>query len=187
VRDTIVARSYAATLLELADRHDGLEVFGAAVELLDRILEEDPRFRLFLETPSIGSGPKKEVLRASFGDRVPTPFLNFLQVVVDKRRQRLLRAIAREYRELMDQRLNRTHAEVSVSRELAAGEVEDLTERLSLLLGKTAIPHIRVRPELLGGIVVRSGNTIYDGSIRRRLDRMRRSLLQADLPTPFNT
>jgi F-type H+-transporting ATPase subunit delta len=54
-----------------------------------------------------------------------------------------------------------------------------VAERLSELLGKTAIPHVRVKPEILGGIIVRSGDTIYDGSLRRRLDLMRRQLVAA--------
>jgi F-type H+-transporting ATPase subunit delta len=48
-------------------------------------------------------------------------------------------------------------------------------------LGKTAVPHFRVKPEILGGVIVRAGDTIYDGSLRRRLDRMRRQLLSAGL------
>ena len=51
------------------------------------------------------------------------------------------------------------------------------------LLGKTAIPHMRVKPEILGGLVVRTGDTIYDGSLRRRLEQMRRQLLAARLPS----
>ena len=57
-----------------------------------------------------------------------------------------------------------------------------ITEKLSAVLGKEAIPHVRVQPEIVGGIVVRTGDTIYDGSVRRRLDIMRRHLLQAKLP-----
>ena len=56
-----------------------------------------------------------------------------------------------------------------------------IAERLSSVLGKEAIPHVRVKPEILGGLVVRTGDTIYDGSIRRSLEGMRRRLLTADL------
>ncbi len=59
-----------------------------------------------------------------------------------------------------------------------------IAERLSKVLGKEAIPHVRVRPEILGGLVVRTGDTIYDGSVRRRLEGLRRELLRADLPHP---
>ena len=66
---------------------------------------------------------------------------------------------------------------MSVARPLDDATTEEIGQRLSAMLGKTAIPHVRVQPDLLGGIVVRSGDTIYDGSLRRRLERMRRQVL----------
>jgi F-type H+-transporting ATPase subunit delta len=56
-----------------------------------------------------------------------------------------------------------------------------VTERLTALLGRKAIPHVRVDPDILGGLVVRTGETIYDGSVRRRLEGMRGRMLKADL------
>jgi F-type H+-transporting ATPase subunit delta len=182
VRDETVARSYAEALLELAERHEGLEPFSEAVHLLSDSLRGDDSFRLFLETPRIDAEAKKDVLRRSFGDRVPASFLKFMLVVVDKRRQRLFGKIADAFNALVDERLGRTHVDVTVSRSLEAGELESLTGRLSDLLDRKAIPHVRVDPEILGGVIVRTGDTIYDGSLRRRLDRMRTLLLDAELP-----
>lgn len=183
MRDETVARSYAEALLALAQKHDGVAAFGEAIELVSRALDENPQFRLFLETPRVALRSKREVLRKAFGDRVPGMFLNFLLVTLDKRRQGLLRRIAREFRLLEDQELGRLHVELTLSREPEAGELDDLAERLSGLLGLQAIPHLRVRPEILGGVIFRAGDTIYDGSLRRKLQRMRRGLLGADLPS----
>ncbi|HIB09233.1 MAG TPA: hypothetical protein EYO20_05240 [Gemmatimonadetes bacterium] len=58
-----------------------------------------------------------------------------------------------------------------------------VSERLSKILGRQAIPHVRVKPEILGGLVVRTGDTIYDGSVRRRLEGLRRRLLTAGIPS----
>jgi F-type H+-transporting ATPase subunit delta len=182
VRDETVARSYAEALLELAERHGGLEPFLSAVELLAGALHEDPKFRLFLETPRIDEQAKKDVLRRTFQGRVPPAFLNFLLVVVDKRRQRLFGAVAKEFYALVDERMGRTHVDVTVSRPLGEEELGALTGQLSTLLDRKAIPHVRVDPGILGGVIIRAGDTIYDGSLRRRLDRMRTLLLQAELP-----
>ena len=59
---------------------------------------------------------------------------------------------------------------------------ELVADRLSSMLGKEAIPHVRVDPGIMGGIIVRTGDTIYDGSVRRRLEGMRRTLMKAPLP-----
>lgn len=182
MRDETVARNYAETLFELADRHGAVEEYGDAVETLARVIDENNDFRLFLETPRIEDEEKKQVVRKVFGDKLPKHVVNFILVTIDKRRQRILREIATQYHALLDERLGREHVQVSVARPVDDATREMIAEKLSAILGKTAIPHVRVRPEIIGGLVVRTGDMIYDGSIRRRLDGMRRRLLEVDIP-----
>jgi len=182
VRDETVARNYAEALFELAERHEGVEAYGTGVEIVARLIEENDDFRRFLETPRIAVAQKKTVIRRVFGETLPEKLVNFLLITLDKRRQRLLRVIAREYMGLMDQHFNRVHVEVTLARELDAKSMEEMEKRLTLALGKTAIPHVRVKPSIIGGAIFRTGDTIYDGSLRRRLDGMRRRLMKADLP-----
>lgn len=182
MRDETIARNYAEALFELAERHEGVEGVGMGVEMVARLIDENDDFRRFLETPRIAVAQKKEVIRSVFGERLPVKLVNFLQVTLDKRRQRLLRAIAREYMGLMDQHFNRVHVEVTLARKLDEGSVDEMENRLTVALGKTALPHVRVKPSIIGGAIFRTGDTIYDGSLRRRLEGMRRRLLKADLP-----
>ncbi len=181
MRDETVARSYAETLFELASRNDALESFGEAIATVAATLEETPRARTFLETPRIDDEVKKDAVRKVFGDRLPKLVVNFVLVTIDKRRQRLLGAIARQYQMLLDAHMGREHVQVTVARPLDEATRSVVAEKLSAALGKEAIPHVQVRPEILGGLVVRTGDTIYDGSVRRRLDSMRRQLLRAPL------
>lgn len=183
MRDETVARSYAEALFDLAKRHEGLEVYGEGIATVAVLLDENPSFRLFLETPRVDAEDKKAVVRKAFGKELPANLVNFLQVTIDKRRQRLLGEIARAYAELVDEDMNRAHVEVTVARRLDDESLRRVAERLSELLGKTAIPHQRVRPEILGGVMVRAGDTIFDGSLRRRLDGMRRHLVAAGTPS----
>jgi F-type H+-transporting ATPase subunit delta len=178
VRDESVSRNYAEALLDLAERHEGIDVYQESIQSVTRLLDEDPSFRLFLETPRIDAEDKKAVVKKAFAS-LPVPFVNFLLVTIDKRRQRLLSSIGRSFSDLVDARRNRAHVDVTVARNITEETKDRVAEKLSALLGKTAILHVRVNPEILGGIVVRSGDTIYDGSLRRRLDRMRRRLNSA--------
>lgn len=187
MRDTTVARNYAETLFELAEGSDAVEEYGELVEAVRRLLDEVPRFRLFLETPKVEAGEKKELLRAVFGGRVPADFLHFLLITVDKRRQRLLREIADAYRSLLDEHLDRATVEVTLAREPDEALREELTERLSSLLGKTAMTRFRVRPGILGGVIVRTGDQIFDGSLRRQMKRLRGRLLEAEIPADVDT
>lgn len=183
MRGEIVARNYADALFAIADREGRLEDYGRALDEVARLLDESPEVRLFLETPRIDAGRKKRVMRDAFEGRVPAHVLHFLLLVVDKRRQQLLRGMARAYRDLVDERMGRTHVDVSVARPMDDEETSEVARRLSTILGTQAVPHVRVDPGLIGGIVFRSGDTIFDGSVRRRLQRMRRQLLASDLST----
>jgi F-type H+-transporting ATPase subunit delta len=183
MRDETVARNYAEALFELAERHEGVDVYGDGIEVVAVLIDENDSFRRFLETPRIDVAKKKEVVRRVFGERLPAKLVNFLLITLDKRRQRLLREMAREYRSLMDEHLNRVHVEVTLARKLDEDAIEEMGKRLTAALGKTAIPHVRVKPGILGGAIFRTGDMIYDGSLRRRLDGMRRKLMKADLPT----
>jgi len=187
VRDETVARNYAEALFDLAGSEGQLEAYGEAMEVVARILAENPTARLFLETPRIDAEDKKRVLGEVFTDSMPRNVLNFVRLTIDKRRQRLLRDISKAYHDLLDDHLGRTHVEVIVARRFDEEDVQALAGRLSAMLGKEAVPHVRVKPEILGGIMVRAGDTVYDGTLRRRLDGMRRSLLSAHLPEPDAT
>ncbi len=182
MRDETIARNYAEALFELAERHEGVEAYGTGVETVARLIDENDDFRRFLETPRIAVAQKKAVIRRVFGKTLPVKFVDFLLITLDKRRQRLLRAIAREYMGLMDQHLNRVHVEVTLARQFDEKSIVEMEKRLTVALGKTAIPHVRVKPGILGGAIFRTGDTIYDGSLRRRLEGIRRRLLKADLP-----
>jgi F-type H+-transporting ATPase subunit delta len=182
VRDETVSKSYAETLFELASRNGAIEEYGAGLDTVARLLDEDPKFRIFLETPRIADADRKALVLKVFGEALPKHVLNFILVTIDKRRQRLLRAISGQYQALLDEHLGREHVEVTLARPADDSTQKVIAEHLSKVLGKDAIPHFRVKPEIIGGLIVRTKDTIFDGSVRRRLDGMRRKLLQAPLP-----
>lgn len=176
-----IARSYAEALLEVAEREGTPETFAEAFEEVVAALEADARIRTFIEAPTVDRGEKKQVLRTAFEGRVQRLFLNFLLVVIDKRRERLLTRIAREYRSLLDQRTGRVHAEVTLAREVDERLEEEISAGLSQRLGKKVVPHIKVDPKILGGIIIRYEDKVLDASVRRRLIGLRRRMLAAEL------
>ena len=183
MRDETVARNYAETLFELASRNESIQEYGEALGMVAGLLEDDSRFRTFVETPRIDDEAKKDVIRKVFRDKAPKQVINFVLITIDKRRQTLLREISEEYSLLLDNHLGREHVEVTVARPLDDTTANVVSEQLSKMLGRQAIPHIRVKPEILGGLVVRTGDMIYDGSVRRRLEGLRRRLLTVRIPS----
>jgi F-type H+-transporting ATPase subunit delta len=185
VTNETIARNYAATLFDLAQKHDGLDEFAEGMDTVVALLDQNPNFKLFLETPRIVDRDKKELLKKVFSPILPRPLLNFLLVTVDKRRQRLLAVMAEEFHTLLDEHFDRTHVTVTVARGLDAEATAELSKRLSALLGKEAIPHVRVKPAVLGGVHLKAGDTVYDGTLRRRIKQLRRQLVSAELPEGF--
>jgi F-type H+-transporting ATPase subunit delta len=179
LRDTTIAHSYASALYDLASRHNQADEFAHAFEQVMALLAEQPRIQLFLQTPKIASEEKKAALKSAFGGRVPPLFLNFLLVIIDKGRQRLLEEIGREYQQILDENLGRVHVDVTLAREADERTEEEIGSSLSRLLGRTAIPHIRVKPEILGGLIVKYGDRVMDGSLRQRLLALKRQMLSS--------
>ena len=181
MRNTTVPRSYAAALFDLGEKHGAHDDLAAGLNTLTQILDSDATVRGFLHTPKIEVARKQEVLRGALGAHVSPLFMNFIMVVLQKRRQRLLRDIARAYGELLDVKMNRVHAQVTLAHEPDDATETRIAAELSRIMGKPVVPHVHVNPDILGGIVVRYGDRIMDGSLRRRLVGLRHSLMDAAL------
>lgn len=182
MRETTVARNYAEVLFALGERHGEQTAMGTALDELVTALNADARLRRFLETPKVELAAKKGVVEVALRGRVPALFLNFVRVVLERGRQRVLGEIAHEYHALVDERLGRLHVRVTLAREPDERLEREIAADLSRTLGKRVIPHVRVDPRIVGGIVVRYGDRVMDGSLRRRLVSLRHRLLEAELP-----
>jgi len=177
MREPTIARNYAETLLELAQRAGDLRGWGEMIDSVSNAVETDRRLRVFLESPRVSSQQKNDIIQKAYGGALPRTFVRFLQALVDHRRQMLIPLIANEYHDLVDQVEGRVHASVTLAREADERDRELVTAQLSRALGKTVVPHFHVNPEVLGGVVVRVGDTVLDGSVRRRLAILRGRML----------
>ncbi len=177
MRETTIARNYAEALLELAQRAGDLRGWGEMFDSVSNAVETDRRLRIFLESPRVSSRQKNDIILKAYGASLPRTFVRFLMALVDHRRQMLIPAIAHQYHDLVDEVEGRVHASVTVAREADERDRELVTSHLSRALGKTVVPHFHVNPDVLGGVVVRVGDTVFDGSVRRRLAILRGRML----------
>lgn len=182
---TIIARNYAETLLELARRNGGdsaIDEYGSAISLVAELVRSEPAVREFIETPRIDPADRKLALRKSFEGRVPALFLRFLEVLVENRRQGLLVEIADQYEELVDEARGRSRAEIVVAKEPDEALRKLIVAGLEQRLGASVVPVFKVDPSILGGVVVRFGGEILDGSLRTRVAGLRRRMMATVLP-----
>jgi F-type H+-transporting ATPase subunit delta len=173
MRDATIARNYADVLLSLARKGEDPHGWGRMARELADSIDRDPKLRRFLESPRLSAEQKSGVLGRAFQDRFPRLLVRFLQMLVAKGRQMLLPQIVTEYYNLLDEAEGRVHARVTVAREQSAEDEAAMTAQLSKALGKQVVPHVAVNPAILGGVVVKVGDTVMDGSVRRRLSLLR--------------
>ena len=177
MRETTIARNYAEALFELGERTNESERFGDLIEGVGGAIEADESIRVVLESPNVTKAVKQGLLARALKNRAPDSFVRFLTAVIKRGRQGVIPAIARQYLELLDVKFNRVHASVVMSRTPDKALQNAVKKSLSEVLGKEVIAHYREDPGILGGVIVRVGDRVMDGSLRRRLKILRRQML----------
>jgi F-type H+-transporting ATPase subunit delta len=173
MRDESIARNYADVLLTLARKADATQEWAGIIHAIAGAIEEDTTLQRFLAAPQVSQDAKIAMLGRGLEGKAPRSFIRFLQKLVMNRRQTLIPEIATAYGNLLDAAEGRVHARVTVSRETSEADVQWMAASLSKALGKTVVPHVTVNPKIVGGVVVRVGDTVMDGSVKRRLEKLR--------------
>ena len=177
MREPTIARNYAEALIELARKDDALPRWGELIDGVAEAMQADRKLYVFLESPRVSGAEKNRILAAALEGGVPVTFLRFLQTLVRNRRQMLIPEVAVQYHALLDEIENRIHASVTVAHETDGGAKKEIAQRLSKIVGKEVVPHFFVNPAIIGGVVVRVGDTVMDGSVRRRLAKLKGQML----------
>jgi F-type H+-transporting ATPase subunit delta len=147
-----------------------LNDFGAAYA-------QSAELRTFLASPAVTLEAKHEVIEKIIGRLGASKIIrNFLFVITDHRRTQLIPEVLATFQQVIRQRQGVAEAQISSAVELSAAQKKELGATLTKLTGKKIETKYSLDPALLGGVVVRIGDTIYDGSLRTRLNEMRSRL-----------
>jgi len=170
---------YAKALIGAAEKLGQTETVLSELEsLVTDVLPKLPQFDAALCSPRIAHEEKVRILDQAFADKMSPVLLNFLKVASQHGRLDCLRAIAVAARKLFNELRNRLEVKLSSAQPLSNPLRELISGRLANLLGREVDLQTQVDPELLGGIVVRVGDTVYDGSLANKLNRMRSVALE---------
>lgn len=180
MKNATIARNYAEALIQAAEALDQVDRFGALMEAVAGAIASDESIATVLHSPRVAKPVKARILAEALEGAAAPQFVRFLEAVVRRGRQGLLGDIALEYQALVDQKQNRVHAGVILA--AAPDEVlqRQIVERLTAVLGKEVRAHFRSDRSLLGGVVVRVGDRVFDGSLKRRLAVLRRRMLTGE-------
>ena len=172
-----VARRYASALADVALEEIKADRVKAELAAFVEAFYSSADLRNVLETPAIGPEQKQRVIEKISEKMGYDPAIrNFMFLIVDHRRTELLREIEKAFGEELNLRLGIEEAEVTSARPLSAEEKHQLTAVLERQTGKRIQARFQEDKSLLGGAVVRVGSTVYDGSVREQLNRLREQL-----------
>jgi F-type H+-transporting ATPase subunit delta len=175
-----IARVYAEALLGAAAKQNQVpEVLEELASLQEDVFPATPQLEVFLRSGAISRRPKAELIQRIFGARASQLFVNFLLVLNDHDRLDLLRGINQEAHALQDKREGRIKVLVKSAVPLPEDQRSRLEQELRRTLNQEPILETQVDPQLLGGLVIRVGDWLYDASVRRRLEDIRNQLIES--------
>jgi len=168
-----VARRYAQAVFSIAVEQDTIARWRSDLSDIALVLSESEASPLFADS-RIPLAKREEMLGRILD--VQPLALNFAKVLLQKGRTLEARAIGDAFGRMADERMGIVHAQFTSAFDLSAGQIETIEQRLSKETGKTVKATAHTDPAILGGLIIRIGDTLVDGSIRMRLKRLRREL-----------
>ena len=177
MRAESVALNYAEALFELADKDGQAVAYGEWLEAVAGAVDSTPSIQNVLMSPRVTKAEKGSILAKALPG-APKPFVSFLQSVVKRGRQGLFGLMAAQYVTLLDTKLNRARANVTTARPASAALQAEIVKALTKVTGKEVLARFSEDPALIGGVLVKVGARIYDGSIRLKAANLRRQLLR---------
>ena len=176
MRSETIARNYAETLFVLAEKGGATQLYADLLDAVAHGIAAAPQVEAVLMSPRVTKAQKAELLARAL-ESAPRDFIRFLGAVIKRSRQGLFGPMAVEFQGLLDQKLRRVRAAVTVARPVDEKFRKQIADRLTAVVGKEVLPHFHEDPSLLGGLIVRVGDRVFDGSVRRRMTVLRRLLL----------
>lgn len=167
------SNTYARALFEAAKAAGDANEVTEELKALSADVFADAATRTFLETPKISPSDKKKALESALEGKVSGLVLNFLRVLIDRKRQFLFDEIAKAYEEICDKESGRTHVKLTTASALDEGSRNKIVQLIGQKLSTQVVAEEAVDESLLGGMTIQIGDTVVDGSVRARLHEMR--------------
>lgn len=172
-----IVRRYAAALLNAARKAGAIDRVESDLGLVSYALDSVPSLCRITRSPIVSRERKKAILEETLADKLHPLTLSFLKLLVDKRREEIITSIESEYVQLADEARGIIKAHVLTAVELTDEQKSRLTETLSRATGKNVLVSAEVDRSIIGGVLVRIGDTVIDGSIRGQLLLLRNRLI----------
>jgi F-type H+-transporting ATPase subunit delta len=172
-----LSRRYAKAIFEIGSEQGGLDKLGADLRTLAHAMKDSPELQSTLTSPAIRRGDRRKVIDGLLQRiGVVSTLRNTIYLLLDSERMSSLPGISRELDAMIEAKAGRVTAEVTSAKPLDPAQLSQITAALEKLSGKKVTVTKREDPELLGGVVAKVGDVVYDGSLRTQLRTIRDEL-----------
>ena len=172
-----IAQVYARALFEVARQHGKLDEIREQLAQFADALNEHRELAVFFFSPYFSQKEKQEAL-ARVVQGADSIFMNFLNLLIEKHRMPVIFRIRDAYERMWEEENRTLPVEITSAIELDQGTTESLARQIAERAGRKVKLATHVDPDILGGLIVRVGNSILDASIRNRLEQLRRHVAQ---------
>ena len=173
-----IAQVYARSLFEVGQERDQLASVRDQLGQFADAVSSDRDLQVFLFSPYFSTEEKKAGLHRAVQDADPV-FMNFLEALIERHRMPAIFRIRARFEELWEEENRLLPVEVTSAVTLDEQTVSSIGERIGRQTGRTVELSSRVDPDILGGLILRVGNSVMDASIRNRLEQLRRQVAQS--------
>lgn len=174
----LVAKRYASALFEVGNEENKLDIFVDELKNIVLIFDENKEFFNILKSPLISKKEKKELVETVYKDKISSEILNFLRILADKDRISVIKEIMKQYKDLLNEKNNVLYAVAVTAIPLKDEQMEALKDKLSKATGKTMEITNEIDENILGGILIRMGYEEIDGTVKTRLEKLKKELSQ---------
>ncbi|CFX03001.1 ATPase, F1 complex, OSCP/delta subunit [Syntrophomonas zehnderi OL-4] len=176
-----VARRYAEAFFSIAREADKIDAYQVEMEKVIQTINEVEGMKEYMDHLLVPAKAKKELIQKVFADQLSPMTMNFLLMVIDKRRESYLEYIYNEFADMADESRGIRQAELFAAREISEEDLATLAQSLSSSTGKQVLLKLTVDPALLGGVKIRMGDQIVDGTVAKKLQMLKENLKQAKI------
>jgi F-type H+-transporting ATPase subunit delta len=173
-----IAAVYARSLFEVAKEQDKLDLVRDQLGAFADALDETRELQVFFFSPYFSTPEKEDGLDRAVSDADPA-VINFLKLLIENHRMPVIFRVRRGFDELWEEENQLLPVQVTSAVELDQGTVEQIGDRIAEQTGRKVDLSSSVEPDILGGIVVRVGNSVLDASVRNRLEQLRKQVARA--------
>lgn len=175
---SVVGDRYAESLFDLVKEENKVTQYLDDIKLVGEVLDSDPQIVQFFNHVLIENDKKIQLLDQSFKGNVDQYVLNFLKLLVQSRRIRYIDDIVKSYINLSNQYLGIEEGMIYTPYELTDQQIQDIEKAISQKENKKVTLKVSIDPSLLGGIKVQIANRIYDGTIKNKVEMLKKELLR---------